>query len=1482
MDQTPPQTESLSPLKQAILEIRELRARLEKMQQERSEPVAIIGVGLRFPGGADDADSFWQLLRAGFDAITEIPPTRWSLADFYDPDVSIPGKMITRYGSFLPDIDRFDAAFFGISPREAISMDPQQRLLLETGWEALENAGQSPEKLLGSQTGVFIGISNSDYFRIVLNDLEKIDTYASTGGTLSVAAGRISYLLGLRGPAMSIDTACSSSLVAVHLACHSLRHKECDLALVGGSNLILTPEANINFSKAGMMALDGRCKTFDARADGYVRGEGCAMIVLKRLSDALADGDRILAVVRGSAVNQDGRSSGLTAPNGPSQEAVIRAALEQAGLAPGEVDYIEAHGTGTSLGDPIEVHALGAVFGPGRPASRPLQIGSVKTNVGHLEAAAGIAGLIKTALALYHREIPPHLHFETPNPHIQWEGLPLQVTTRLTPWQKEDGPLLAGISSFGFSGTNAHVILGEAPPQAALPAAPDARPRRLLTLSARSRPALQELAWRYEQALSAASDGGAALSLAALTLTANTGRSHFAHRLALTADSPEQARSKLAAFHSGAAPSGWWAGQAGGTDQPPVVFLFTGHGSHYVNMGRQLYETLPVFRRTMDACAEFLRPHLPRPLLSVLYPAEVNDQARALLDDMTYGQPAMFALEYALAMTWRSWGVEPAAVAGHSLGEYVAAAVSGVLRFEDALTLVAERGRLMQALPEDGEMVTVFAEESRVLPVIAPYSAEVSIAAVNSPETVVISGRRAAVVAVVEALKAQKIRTRRLNISRAAHSPLVEAMLPGIIRTSAGMRFSAPQIEFFSTVTGGVVSEALTRPEYWQRHLRQTVRFADAAQALFSAGYRTFLEIGPNPTLISLGQRSVPENEPAVWLPSLREGWTDWDQMLESVAQLYVSGAGLDWNAFEGDRPPRRLPLPTYAWERKSYWWRESRPAARPATPLWESAVAAGLRQAGQAPLELAVAAFPKKWQALNQLAALYIHNALVELGAYSRPGERHTPHSLLDGYAILPAYRALISRWLRLVGEQGWLTGDPDGAYHSPQPLSTRPVAEARQAVESLFADAPYVAQYVIECGERLASIVTGKESPLEMMFPGGSISRAEDLYQNWAHARYFNQIVAAVMESLAHANPGRELQALEIGAGTGATTSAVLPVLPPGRSRYFFTDVTELFLENARRKFAAYPFVRYGLLDIEKDGQQQGYGSQQFQAVIAANVIHATRSLKETLRNVRSLLAPEGVFILFEATSHQPWFDITTGLIEGWQSFADDDAEIRRADSPLLSAAQWEQVLRAEGFTEVVVLPLPGSPGEALGEHVILARPAVSDGAAQPGAISLETEAAPAAEAGQPPAAEISPADELLARLQAALPDERKELLLDFVRQHVISVLRLDPNEPPERRARLMDLGVDSLMAVELRGRLTNGLKLARKLPATLIFDYPTIEAITDFLLQNILTLEPAPAVQPAAPEIAPAPATAAEIEALSDDEVQAMLLEKLKKLK
>ena len=903
--------DELSSDKQALLALRKMRGRLEELERARTEPMAIIGLGCRFPGRVSDADGYWQLLHGGIDAVGPIPSDRWDVDAYYDPDRDAPGKIYVREGAFLQDVDRFDAQFFGISPREAVNMDPQQRLMLEVAWEALENAGLAPGGLQGTRTGVFVGISNSDYAQMQLQaGAEALDAYFGTGSSLSAAAGRLSYVLGLVGPSMAVDTACSASLVAVHLACQSLRAGECRTALAGGVSLNLVPEVFAAICRAHMLAPDGRCKTFDAAADGFVRGEGCGMIVLKRLSDAMADRDRILALIRGTAVNQDGRSGGFTAPSELSQEQLLRDVLAASGVMPAAVGYVEAHGTGTSLGDPVEVQALAAVLGQGRPKDRPLMIGSVKTNLGHLESAAGIAGLIKVVLALQHKEIPPHLHLQKLNPFVNWDDLPLVVPTEATPWVPAGGSRIAGVSSFGFTGTNAHAILEEAPPvEAGQPALE--RPFHILTLSARTDASLRELAARIETRLA----GDDAEPVADVCYTASTGRSHFAHRLAITGQSADEMRQALTNWMAGNAPH-VRSGRVAGMSQPDVVFLFTGQGAQYTGMGRRLYETQPVYRNAMDRCSELFRTHLEQPLLPVIFDAA----QQSALGQTAYTQPALFALEYALAELWQSWGIRPAAVMGHSLGEYVAACVAGLFSLEDAIQLVAARSRLMQSLPPIGAMAAVAADPDSVRSVVDLRSASISIAAINGPANTVISGEETSVLAALESLSAAGIKAQRLAVSHAFHSGLMEPILDAFEQVAREVQFHAPRVGIISNLTGQPVDPAVIgRAGYWRSHLREPVQFGAGIQALYEHGHRIFLEIGPAPTLVGMG-RACLSDQSVEWLPSLRRERDDWATILDSLAVLYVKGVAVDWSGFDREYGRRKVALPTYPFERRRFW----------------------------------------------------------------------------------------------------------------------------------------------------------------------------------------------------------------------------------------------------------------------------------------------------------------------------------------------------------------------------------------------------------------------------------------------------------------------------------------------------------------------------------------------------------------------------------
>jgi acyl transferase domain-containing protein len=909
-------------LAQALGEIRHLRRALAAAKSSGNEPVAVVGMGCRVSGAAGPAQ-FWELVRSGADAIRDVPDGRWDVDRFYDPDPQSPGKMYTKRGAFLDDVDLFDAAFFGISPREAAEMDPQQRLFLEVGWEALENAGLAADRLAGSRTAVFMGVTGADYTESKLqrNKPAELNAYCLTGYTSTFATGRLSYWLGLRGPSMAVDTACSSSLVAVHLAVQSLRSGDSTMALAGGVNLMLSPEKFIILSKAGMMAPDGRCKTFDRAADGYGRGEGCGVVVLKLLSRALAENDRILAVIRGTAVNQDGRSAGITAPNGLAQQDVVRQALANAGIDGSRVSYVEAHGTGTALGDPIEVRALGSVLSPGRDNSNRFAVGSVKTNVGHLESAAGVAGLIKTVMSLQHREIPPVLHFTEVNPEIPLDELRATIPTALIPWPSNGLPRVAGVNSFGASGTNAHVIVEEAPPPVEPgPAGPE-RPLHLVSLSARSEKALTELVQHYHRYLAAPAD-----SLGDIAFTANHGRSHFSHRLAAVVGTPLRLRELLADHLAGKAHGDIQAGVSKPGAQPRIAFLFTGQGSQYAGMGRELYDTQPAFRADLDRCDAVLRGHLDRPLLSLLFPAPGEEP---LIDQTRYTQPALFALEYALARLWRSWGVEPAAMLGHSVGEYAAACLAGVFGLEEGLALIATRARLMQELPAGGAMAALLASEERVAAAIEPYRDSLSVAAVNGPESVVVSGAESALAALVAELEAGGVKTKPLSVSHAFHSQLLEPMLDAFEKHAAQLSFAAPAIPLVSNLTGRPVDQNTFGARYFREHARKPVQFMAGVRQLVAQGCTMFLEIGPAPVLCGMA-RTVAGPD-ARYLPSLSKGQGDWAALFRSLSTLYVHGAGLDWAGLERDYPRQRVALPTYPFQRKRHWMTAVEPATAPA-----------------------------------------------------------------------------------------------------------------------------------------------------------------------------------------------------------------------------------------------------------------------------------------------------------------------------------------------------------------------------------------------------------------------------------------------------------------------------------------------------------------------------------------------------------------------
>ncbi len=1270
----------MSQSQRVLQALNEAVRKLKSAERAKHEPIAIVGMGCRFPQ-ADDLDSYWQLLCDGVDAINDVPASRWSLDEWYDPDA--PDKHTTRHGGFLNNVTDFDPHFFGIAPREAVSMDPQQRILLEVAYEAVEQAGLTDLK--GKQGAVFIGVTNSDYAWRLMNAALPLDVYFGTGNTRNVLSGRLSYWLGLQGASMVVDTACSSSLVAVHLACAALRQGECELALAGGVNLILSPEVTTALSHASMLAPDGRCKTFSESADGFVRSEGCGVIVLKRLSDALANGDNILATIRGSAVNQDGASSGLTAPNGIAQRAVIRQALAQAKVTPSAVQVIEAHGTGTSLGDPIEVQALAHVYGEAR--RDPLWISSVKTNIGHAESAAGIAGLIKLVLSLQNETIPPHLHFDQPNQHIDWDNLPVAVPTTAQAWTGKER--LAGVSSFGISGTNAHILLGSF--DADQSHTTHAASPQLLTFSAKTDGALRELAQRYQTILTTA-------NVADVARAAAFGRSHLPYRLALVADNSADATEQLQAFLDRDPAQHLHTAIA--ARRRKVAFLFTGQGGQHAAMGRDLSKHEPVFRAALDEC-------------KTIFKTQTGRELRFGIASDPDSQPALFALQYALVQQWTAWGVAPDLILGHSVGEIAAACVAGVFDVADGLKIAEARGRLVAQLPPTGAMMAVFTSAETVQTAIQSHNGSISIAAYNAPDNVVITGDASAVATVAEHFQTEAVRIVSLPLNHAFHSAALTPAVAPFAQVLATVNYQPPKRKIVSTVTGDLIGAEMASADYWIKNLLQPVQFE---RAIGTLNVDTFLEISPTPTLITVGQRCLPESD-ALWLASLHKDKRDHLQMRDALAAWHVNGGVVKWEGVFAADSYNPVTLPTYPFQRDRYWV-DPAPPKTTATPITQ-AIAAGdvdglfarlvgafesaehdtvrrtlaaliaQQKQGDAALDWLykidwinqprtgwmlpptflptpadlkqtiapyltateqrddVQAYVRRLDALDQMAVGYIAAAMREL----------------DQFSVAPKHARFVERLKAILKEA----------------TTEKPIAEISDSEST-------IEQIILtRCGENLAAVLRDDVDPLTLLFPEDGRDSAEILYQHAFGATLMNDLLAQTLQAaLATLPAGRSLRVLEIGAGTGGTTAAILPLLPATHTSYTFTDISTAFTRQSAEKFADYPFIDYRRLDIEQDPATQGFDGAQYDLIIAANVLHATRNLPQTLLHTRQLLAPNGQLFLIEGTARMRWVDLVFGMTEGWWHFAD----AWRTDHALISAETWQKILPAHGFTQATAL--------------------------------------------------------------------------------------------------------------------------------------------------------------------------------------------------
>ncbi|MGN6334763.1 type I polyketide synthase [Mycobacterium sp.] len=1537
-----------------------------------TESFAIVGYAARFPG-AEDADAFWDVLRQGRETVSEVPQDRWDVGDFYDPDPDAPGKIVTRRAGFVDDVTGFDASFFGVAAREASWIDPQHRLLLETAWQAVEHSGTAPTDLANTRTGVFVGLATHDYLGMVSDELSypDLEAYLAIGTSSSAAAGRISYRLGLQGPAVTVDTACSSALVAVHQACQALRMGECDVALAGGVNVLISPATMITFSKSRMLAPDGRCKTFDESADGYVRGEGCGVVVVKRLEDAIRDGDRVRAVIRGSAVNQDGASGGLTVPNGIAQQRVINEALERAGVLAADVGYLEAHGTGTSLGDPIEVQAAAEAYGEGRDASRPLLIGSVKTNIGHLEAAAGVAGLIKVILSLEHEVLPQHLHFRNPSSHIPWDRLPVRVVDEALPWARDGRPRIAAISSFGFSGTNAHVIVQEAPDLTAVATAPDQVERtddrrfNVLPLSARSPAALVQIADEYRGWLTVHPEA----SLAEVCFTAGAGRAHFEHRAALVVNSTESARELLGALADGRPAPGLV--RADCADTPKTAWLFTGQGSQFAGMARELFETEPVFAETLTRCAAAVDDVLEKPLLDVIFDADGPD-AQETLRQTGYAQPALFAVEMGLAQLWQSWGLEPDVVLGHSVGQYSAACVAGVFSLEDGALLLAERGRLFGSLPAGGRMVAAFAAAERVESLTDEFPS-LSVAAYNGANTV-LSGPAQDLERAVAELSADGVRTEWLDTSHAFHSSLLDPILDDFESYANRFEFAPPQRTLVCNRTGAAVGwNAKLDGSYWRRHARQPVEFAKSVATLAELGCTMLLEVGPQPVLTAAAMRAWPDPAAAPRaIASLRRNAADHRQIMEALASAYVGGHLPDFGALR-QGPTRKLDLPTYPFQHREYWFREKRVLPTQHSQQTDTTRTEAVRlledgridelaalldgsSSNQQTIEvlkqlaaqhnqerkaqsISDARYDIRWEkstvrvsdaeACEEYAWLLIGDNAELLqplvDALTARGQRHQivglPTSDVDEELIEVTLRAVAADQPKLrILHLAALDADTAQSTQSLERMQHQVLAGTRRLFRAAVAsEVPRAPIWLITRGAQRVSSADavspaqsclwgfGRAASLEHpQLWGGLADLASDDATEWS--RLIDHVVAAP--------PGEDQVALReqavyvprltrragqptatplalradamylVSGGLGAIGLEIAEYLAAHGARHLVltgrrspSDAAQQRIDSIREQWACE--LRVIAADVANpDDVARVLTTVRTELPPLAGVVHAAGEVGTT--PLRSLDDAEvdrvfagkvwGAWYLSEATADidLDFFLSTSSISAVWGSAGQTAYSAANA---FLDGLAWRQRARGISGTSVNFGPWSAgmadqdaraqldrrgvrtlSPAEALAGMAELLGVGAANGtvaridwarflpvyqmaAKRSFLAQLEREVPESA-----PAATASGTTPLVERLTVAPVQQRKKIVVDHLRDAVAEVTRTDGAQIRESTG-FFDLGMDSLMAVELRRRLEQAV--GKPLPATLAMDYPRITDVADYLLGEVLGLtEQAPA--------------------------------------